>query len=85
MQDLKLYPNFNLGTVEYIEDNTVTISKASYAPGIWAGTEQLEINIHTWYDQFKDSTKVISIDLVNRIIELEDTSIIQIGDILRLK
>lgn len=61
MQDLKLYPNLNLGT------------------------EQLEINIHTWYDQFKDSTKVVSTDLVHRIIELEDTSIIQIGDILRVK
>lgn len=82
---INLYPNLNLGTVELVNRNTIIVNKDTFAPGIWAGSEGIEVNIHTWADEYKGSTKVISIDLDNRIVELQDASFVQCGDIIRME
>ncbi len=48
-----------------IQENKVTLLRETFAPGVWADTEGNEVVIH--YVLFT----IISIDLVNGIIELD--------------
>ena len=61
------------GTVEKINGNVITISKETWAPGLWAGEEDTEFKISDIV------VKVKSIDLFNRLVTVYDSIGITVG------
>lgn len=77
----RMESGFDLGKVEKIKGNTVTILKEEWAPAIWAGSEGMEI----YYGRKKYNNTVVSVNLDTREIEFEHTVGMKVNDILRLK
>lgn len=40
---LEIPPEFCYGVIESITDDTITITKESWAPGVWAGLNKIEL------------------------------------------
>lgn len=79
--DFIMETGFDLGTVEKKSGNIITITKDSFAPAIWAGSEGMSF---TW-DNSGNFTTVSRVELNSRDIEVIDSSKIKVGDTLRLK
>lgn len=61
---------YDLGTIENIKGLKVKITKESWAPGIWAGTEGLGIE-YSW--EGKNSKAIVTkVDLDNRVITIKE-------------
>lgn len=63
--DLRLLDNYSIGTVESMENGVITITKESYAPGIWAGSEGMKIQVPS-EGFFPCLLEVVSVNLENR-------------------
>lgn len=70
-----LYGKRSIGRVSSVSSNTITISDASWAPGIWSGSEGMLID---FYDDLPDNSgtaqllnaEISSVDFDNRTITL---------------
>ncbi len=75
----------DFGTVESVDEDVVTISKETWAPGLWCGCEGREFySVYKHNESFSTKVKCIFIDLEKRQITFDDGSEIYRGDILRL-
>jgi len=77
-----------LGIVESVSTNDVKITAATWAPGLWIGTEGHEVNVYSAPLSGNDlevSTTITSIDYSNRILTLAAVTDITAGDIITFK
>jgi len=92
LEVLHFYGGTGLGTVSVLDDasgvNTVTISTASWASGIWAGTEGMTLDAYTTTvkQNSAGALTVDTVDLTARTITLTgtnaDTAAIDVGSVL---
>lgn len=76
-----LYGSVGLGTIASISSNTLTITTAEHAPGIWAGAEGMGIDcVHT--GSVAATATVQSVDLVARTVTVDSASGMAVGDTL---
>jgi hypothetical protein len=66
-----LYGQMGYATVASIATNTITVTTAEWAPGIWAGAEQMPIEIRTSAGVLRGSCIVQSVDLAARTITVD--------------
>lgn len=78
-----LYGQMGYGTVSAVSGTLVTISTAEWAPGIWAGAENMPIEIR---DSTGASSKgefvVKAVDMINRTITLSAAPTSVAGDVI---
>ncbi len=70
-----------LGTVGSISSNTLTIATAQWAPDIWAGSENLRLDVYTSTTYVKTVT-VSSVDLDSMTVTVDSSASITAGDAL---
>lgn len=64
-----LYGDVGYGVVGSVADNTITVSTAEWAPGIWAGSENMPIEIRNATDNASRGTATVtSVDMSARTI-----------------
>jgi hypothetical protein len=66
-----LYGQMGYGTVSSVSGNVITITTAEYAPGIWAGAENMPIEIRDSSGVLRGSCSVSSVDLPNRTVTVD--------------
>lgn len=66
-----LYGQMGYGTVASISTNTITVTTAEWAPGIWAGAEGMPVEIRSTAGALRGESKVTAVDLAARTITLE--------------
>jgi hypothetical protein len=83
-----LYGGQDLGTVASVSTDTVTLSDATWASGIWAGQEGAEIDIYeTTGVTLQVSSKIVSVDSDTKSITIStgDGASVAATDIIRFK
>ncbi len=76
LETLLLYGNVGIGTLSaYATTPTITISAATFAPGIWSGLEGTEIDVmNGTTSTVKDtSVTIVSVNVETRVITLSGT------------
>lgn len=66
-----LYGQMGYGTVASLLANVITVTTAEWAPGIWAGAEQMPIEIRSAAGALRGTAVVQSVDLTLRTITLD--------------
>lgn len=66
-----LYGDVGYGEVDSTSGNTITIKTAEWAPGIWAGAENLRIEIRSSSGSLRGDASVQSVDMENRQITVD--------------
>lgn len=68
LEILMLYGQVGIGAVASVSSNTITITEAEWAPGIWSGAEGMQIEIRDDVTPFtlRGSAKITSVNLDNR-------------------
>lgn len=66
-----LYGQVGYGTVASIATNTITVTTAEWAPGIWSGAEGMPVEIRSAAGALRGESKVASVDLAARTVTLE--------------
>jgi hypothetical protein len=74
------YKNLDMGTIEDVHENTLTITKETWAPGIWAGMETHKVLIGQ--DDAPYTIQYINLELRELFFNKPVTA--KSGDILRL-
>ena len=70
MFDLEFHYDCNWGEIERIDDYFIYITKETWAPGLWAGTEGLRIVYGIQGYSYCILTTVLKVDLDNRCIQV---------------
>ncbi len=65
------YGQMGYGTVASVASLVITITTAEWAPGIWAGAEDMPIEIRSSGGTLRGETKVTAVSLENRTITVE--------------
>lgn len=65
-----LYGQSGIGTISAVNSNTFTITTAEWAPGIWAGSEGMAIDVYNG-STLRDSCKVVSVDIDARTVTVD--------------
>lgn len=66
-----LYGQMGYGTVASIATNTITVTTAEWAPGIWAGAEGMPVEIRSSAGTLRGDATVTSVDLAARTITVD--------------
>lgn len=66
-----LYGQDNLGELSVVAGNDMTITQASFAPGIWAGAEGMPIEVRTSAGVLRGSASITNVEISTRVITLD--------------
>lgn len=67
-----MYGQVGIGTVDSISTNTLTITTAEWAPGIWAGSENMPVEIrNAALTVSRGTANVVSVDLSAKTVTLD--------------
>lgn len=66
-----LYGQMGYGTVASVAANVITITTGEYAPGIWAGAENMPLEIRDPAGVLRGECKVVSVSIANRSITVD--------------
>lgn len=69
-----------LGTISLVATNALTVTAAEWAPGIWAGSENMRLDVYT-ATTYTKTTSVTSVDLDTHIVTVASGTGITAGDI----
>lgn len=71
LEVLALYGQVGLGTVSSVATDTVTLTQGSFAEGIWAGAENMKIDVYASnLTTFRGTKQIQSVDFDNRALTL---------------
>lgn len=65
------YGQSGLGEVASVSSNTITITTAEWAPGIWSGSENMRLEIRSSAGVLRGDCKVSSVDHANRTVTVD--------------
>jgi len=66
-----IYGQVGYGAVASTSGNAITITTAEWAPGMWAGSENMRIEIYSAAGTLRGDCKVISVDMDNRAVTVD--------------
>jgi len=66
-----LYGQVGYATVASITTNAITITTAEWAPGIWAGSENMPIEIRTSAGALRGYCNVVSVNMDTRVVNVD--------------
>lgn len=66
-----LYGSHHLGAIASVSSNTLTISDAEWAPGIWAGGEKMPIEIRTSAGVLRGPANISGVDMDLKALTLD--------------
>lgn len=66
-----LYGQMGYGTVASVSSNTITVTTSEWADGIWAGAEDMPIEIRSAAGTLRGEAKVVSVDLSARTVTVD--------------
>ena len=75
-----IYEHTYFGTIENINGNIVTISKETWAPGLWCGSEGHVFKFG--FETYDSKSKCLKINLNERKVMFDDCSLLCIGDMV---
>jgi len=66
-----IYGGSGLGVVSAVGGSSVTVLEAEWAPGIWAGAENMPIEIRTSAGALRGGANITDVDMATRILSLD--------------
>ena len=66
-----LYGQVGYATVASIATNAITITTAEWAPGIWAGSENMPLEIRTSANVLRGYCNVVSVNMDTRVVNVD--------------
>lgn len=66
-----LYGDVGYATVASIATNAITITTAEWAPGIWAGSENMPLEIRTSAGALRGYCNVVSVNMDTRVVNVD--------------
>lgn len=71
IEAIMMYGGSGIGIVESVSGNVITIEKEEWAAGLWAGCENMPIEVRTSAGVKRGETSVSSIDMENKTVTVD--------------